>query len=151
MGFILVVALALVGLYVLLIGDSSTSQRLRTLFAIRLENYQALFGLGYVASGEISLISGAAGGAVDMLYVSLFYRVGIVGIAAYCLLIFGSWIGIKKENKQLYLAFLVSICLQALGESYLSSIMSFPSCFIWVLLSSLPLMSVQEEDEVLTP
>ena len=140
---VLVVAAFFV-LRAMLRNDTAVSIRLRSLLRLSGEGAQFLFGLGYMGSKDISTITSAAGGVVDMLPVSLFYRVGVVGIFAYCLLLYGTHFGVKPENITFYFAFLFAVLLQGVGESYLSSVMSYPSCFIWVLLSALPLMSWDE-------
>ncbi len=142
-GAMMVAAICIVGLYRTVQYDAAVTGRLQSLYSMRGEGRQLLVGLGYVSSKEVNLLTEAAGGVVDMLPVSLFYKVGIIGIIAYSLLLISTGAGIKQENKPAYYAFLFAIALQAIGESYLSSVMSFPSCFIWVLLSSLPLIVME--------
>ena len=144
-----VLSVALISLWNLsqsLTGDVTVAARLNSLFRIDFATDHSLFGFGYVSSENISILTEEAGGAVEMLWVSLFYRVGIMGILAYILLFIATSYGNGCGLKAYYIALVFSVLIQSLGESYLSSIMSFPSCFIWVLLSSLPMLVVTSSE-----
>lgn len=120
-------------------NDVTVGQRLSPLANMNTGTLkQTLFGIGYVGSDNVRVLNDEAAGFVEMLPVSLFYRVGLVGISAYVILLFATSLGLKGHT--LYVPVLFAVILQCLGESYLSSIMSYPSCFIWVLLSVLPMM-----------
>ena len=143
---------AMIGLLLIvfnmLSSDASLRFRVRTLLAIDITSPEAMVGLGYVSSEGISQITSAAGGATDMLYVSLFYRVGIIGCIAYTLFIIGAATVDKKSTlnaRCLAVAILIALLLQAAGESYLSSVMSFVSCFDWLALGAFPALINKEE------
>ena len=127
--------------------DTSLRLRVESLLAIDPGSSEALVGLGYVSSSGVSQITAAAGGATDMLYVSLFYRVGILGCIAYALFVIGATnVGktIPLSARCLSAAILVALLLQSAGESYLSSVMSFVSCFDWIALGAVPLLVASE-------
>lgn len=112
--------------------------RLESLASVSSERASMLVGLGYVSSSEITSVTQAAGGVVDMLWVSLLYRVGVVGYIAYFLYFLAAYRGaFESKNKWLIIAFLTAVLLQSVAESYLSSVMSFVSWFIWAFGSAL--------------
>lgn len=90
-----------------------------------------------------------------MLWVSLLYRVGAVGYIAYALYFFAAYKGaFKSKNKWLIIAFLSVVLLQSMAESYLSSVMSFVSWFIWAFGSALPTfdsIGEREQEDVEKP
>ena len=101
-----------------------------------LGSLESFFGYGYASSSDASLITSVAGGNVEMLWMSAYYRVGIVGMIAYGVMLIGAtWTKTKKGY--LIFAFLIFLLAQSLGESYLTSVMSFPSLFEWLILASL--------------
>lgn len=125
----------------LLANDQPFLFRIRSLQSITIGSPQSFVGLGYVSSQGSAQLGAAAGGVTDMLYVSLFYRVGLIGMFAYGLFVAGAACGPRGKNAnrlRLTLAILVALLFQAFGESYLSSVMSFVSCFDWIALSSFP-------------
>ena len=128
-------------------NDIPVILRLRTLRNISLTDPHAWFGYGYLGSSNIKVLNAIAGGALEMLIVSLFYRMGIVGICAYAILVFSTSLGNSGSDRTLSRAFLVAVLLQSIGESFLSSIMSYPSCFNWILLSALPMIEVVKSDK----
>ena len=109
-----------------------------------LGSIESLVGYGYASSADISYITSVAGGNVEMLWMSAYYRVGIIGIAAYALIFLAAT---RRNGKcgYLFAAFLVFLALQSIGESYMTSVMSFPSLFGWLLLAGLA--SLGELDE----
>lgn len=138
---LLVVSLAfvLISLFYWAVSQETFRMRLESLTSVSSEKASLLVGLGYVSSSGISSVTQAAGGVVDMLWVSLLYRVGVVGYIAYALYFFAAYIGaFKSNNKWLIIAFLAAVLLQSMAESYLSSVMSFVSWFIWAFGSALP-------------
>ena len=123
--------------------------RLETLQQIEIGDLQSLVGVGYLSSSNIADVKDAAGGVVDMVWVSMFYRVGLAGYVAYALLIIAAILPSKKTspcNNLLLASFLLVIIAQGIGESYLTSVMSFVSWSIWLLLSSIRNLEVEEEE-----
>lgn len=96
----------------------------------------ALWGVGYASSKQIEAITSFAGGSTEMLFISLFYRVGFIGMLAYLMIFAASFISREKYDF-ISFAVLVFLVLQMIGESYISSVMSFVSFFDWVILSGL--------------
>ena len=137
----LVVALVAVlfSLFNWAVNQETFRVRLGTLMSVSSDKASLLVGLGYVSSSGISAVTQAAGGVVDMLWVSLLYRVGVVGYIAYALYFLAAYkVTFKSKNKWLIVAFLAVVLLQSMAESYLSSVMSFVSWFIWAFGSALP-------------
>ena len=125
----------------LLANDQPFLLRIRSLQSITIGSPQSFVGLGYVSSQGSAQLGAAAGGVTDMLYVSLFYRVGLIGMLAYALFVAGAVCGPRGKGSsrlRLTLAILVALLFQSFGESYFSSVMSFVSCFDWIALSSFP-------------
>lgn len=104
---------------------------------------EALWGVGYASSEQIGAITSVAGGHTEMLFISLYYRVGILGMMAYLIIFVSSFISREKYD---YVSFavLIFLVLQMVGESYISSVMSFVSFFDWVILSGLHINSKNE-------
>ena len=121
-------------------GDVSSGMRLEALKDIEFNGITSFVGIGYVASSGISQVAEQAGGAVDMLWVSGYYKVGLVGITGFLLLIRGSLqpssLG-AKLMMPLAVAFAAALFVQSLGESYLFTVMSFVSATNWLMLSSI--------------
>ena len=109
-----------------------------------LGSFESFVGYGYASSTDVSSITSVAGGNVEMLWMSAYYRVGIIGIAAYALIFLAA---IRRSGKcgYLFTAFVVFLALQSIGESYMTSVMSFPSLFGWLSLAGLA--SLGELDE----
>ena len=107
----------------------------RALGWTNLGSLESLFGYGYASSANVSNITEIAGGNVEMLWMSAYYRVGILGIVAYCFIFLGAIAG-KKRDKLVY-PFIFFLLIQSLGESYMTSVMSFPSLFGWIIATSL--------------
>lgn len=96
----------------------------------------SLFGLGYASSEYISEITNAAGGAVETLFISLYYRLGYIGYAAYGMLLISAYSN-RPKFSWASIAIVVMLSCQAIGESYITSVMSFVSLFDWVMLTGL--------------
>ena len=115
--------------------------RFETLVKMNLQDPRLLFGFGYVSSDGVAEIVTEAGGAVEMLFVSLIYRVGIVGLFAYLLLWSACFVGSDwRSSHGALISVIVALFLQSVGESYMSSVMSFVSAWDWLLLSLIPSM-----------
>ena len=131
-------AVVLISLFNWAVSQETFRMRLESLASVSSERASMLVGLGYVSSSEITSVTQAAGGVVDMLWVSLLYRVGVVGYIAYFLYFLAAYRGaFGSKNKWLIIAFLTAVLLQSMAESYLSSVMSFVSWFIWAFGSAL--------------
>lgn len=131
-------AVVLISLFNWAVSQETFRMRLESLASVSSERASMLVGLGYVSSSEIASVTQAAGGVVDMLWVSLLYRVGVVGYIAYFLYFLAAYRGaFESKNKWLIIAFLTAVLLQSVAESYLSSVMSFVSWFIWAFGSAL--------------
>lgn len=131
-------AVVLISLFNWAVSQETFRMRLESLASVSSERASMLVGLGYVSSSEITSVTQAAGGVVDMLWVSLLYRVGVVGYIAYFLYFLAAYRGaFESKNKWLIIAFLTAVLLQSVAESYLSSVMSFVSWFIWAFGSAL--------------
>lgn len=136
---VVLLSVVLVLLFNWAINQDTFRMRLFSLMTVSSEKVSLLTGLGYVSSAGISSVTQAAGGVVDMLWVSLLYRVGVIGYFAYAMYFLAAYDGAtKSENLWLIIAFLAVILLQSMAESYLSSVMSFVSWFIWAFGSALP-------------
>lgn len=145
---LLFVSLALVSasLFNWAINQETFLMRLNTLTTVNSDKVSLLTGLGYVSSSGISSVTQAAGGAVDMLWVSLLYRVGLIGYFAYAIYFFAAYCGAtRSKNAWLIIAFLAVVFLQSMAESYLSSVMSFVSWFIWAFGSALPTFDTERD------
>ena len=131
--------------------DASFSLRWEALMKIRVENLQSFVGIGYITSKDISQLTTVANGATDMLYVSLFYRAGIIGYLSYLLFVAAAaaGAGTSRAGRDMAIAVIVALALQAMGESYLSSVMSFASVLDWVLLACLPTIARESEERML--
>lgn len=105
---------------------------------------ESFTGYGYVSSAGAAELVSIAGGPIEMLWMSVYYRVGIIGILAYALIFAASIYG-KGNKGYLLFALLVALFVQAIGESYLTSVMSFPSLFDWLLLGSFSYLESLEE------
>lgn len=131
-------AVVLISLFNWAVSQETFRMRLESLASVSSERASMFVGLGYVSSSEITSVTQAAGGVVDMLWVSLLYRVGVVGYIAYFLYFLAAYRGaFESKNKWLIIAFLTAVLLQSMAESYLSSVMSFVSWFIWAFGSAL--------------
>ena len=136
----------LISLFNWAVNQETFRMRLESLTSVSSEKASMLVGLGYVSSSDISSVTQAAGGVVDMLWVSLLYRVGIVGYVAYFLYFLAAYKGaFESKSKRLIIAFLAAVLLQSMAESYLSSVMSFVSWFIWAFGSALPTLNSIED------
>lgn len=148
---IVTLAVVLVSLFNWAVNQDTFRMRLESLTSVGSSRVSLLVGLGYVSSSGISSVTQVAGGVVDMLWVSLLYRVGIIGFIAYAMYFLAAYDGARKsENRWLIIAFLAAVLLQSMAESYLSSVMSFVSWFIWAFGSALPsfnaMKSLSQED-----
>ena len=134
-----------------LLADTSFGFRWETLVDIRVGDSQSLVGMGYITSRDIRQLTSVAGGATDMLYVSLYYRVGILGAIAYCTLLAAASMGAGRSRaaNDMVIALIVALALQAFGESFLSSVMSYVSLLDWVLLACIPQIVRTSEAAVL--
>lgn len=148
-------AVVLISLFNWAVSQETFRMRLESLASVSSERASMLVGLGYVSSSEIASVTQAAGGVVDMLWVSLLYRVGVVGYIAYFLYFLAAYRGaFGSKNKWLIIAFLTAVLLQSMAESYLSSVMSFVSWFIWAFgsaLSTFDSIEDQAQEDITEP
>ena len=142
-GVSVIVAL-LVECFAFLSNDVTFQLRAKTLLKVDFADPQTLVGIGYVSSEDIRQVTSVAGGDVDMLIVSLLYRVGIVGVVAYVLFVIGALVANRAEQRDIPIlcAMIAYVVLQSVGESYLSSVMSFVSAFDWIMLASAASLAV---------
>ena len=129
-------------------GDESMGYRLETIKSIDFTHPSSLWGIGYVSSQGVRQLLYAANGKVDTLFISLYFRVGIVGIVAYVLLVVAAMKAERPMGSRVWclaFALLFAILIQSSAESYFSSIMSFVSCFDWIALSAFPHLIAREE------
>lgn len=123
-----------------LYADTAFRMRIDGLSSVQSSSYSLLLGGGYLSSDYTSEYWQASG-STDMLWVSLIYKVGLIGLFAYIIV---AVVLVSTRRKSLEttdcLAFTLILFLltQSITESVLSTVMSYYSAFSWILLAALP-------------
>ena len=129
--------------------DASYASRISGLFSIDLEGH-VLFGYGMVDSASIDYTV-LSEGSMEIAWLKLYYKNGVVGILTFVLLILYSVRkALKLRNRNLRRLWW-AVCFAFLANSAVESTMvaifnAFPLC-LWISLSALPEILAEEDAE----
>lgn len=143
---LLIAALLFVQTYVL--ADASYSSRIKGLFSMDLGD-RMLFGYGMVDADSIDYTV-LSEGSMEIAWLKLYYKNGLVGILTFALLILyslGKALNIRRlRYRRLWWAVFFAFLANSFAESTMVAIFNaFPLC-LWICLSALPVILREEAD-----
>lgn len=121
--------------------DASYTSRLLGLKNLNLTGIRYWVGYGMVSSSEIDY-SILDGGSMEIAWVKMFYKVGIIGVMLFILLLLKVFFNVVKiKNSKIRYAFYatyISFLIGSLVESSLVTIFNANPIFIWISLGAIP-------------
>lgn len=130
------------------IKDASYLYRLSGVKNLKLKGLRYLFGYGMVSSNEIDY-SILDNGSMEIAWLKMFYKVGIIGVICFIILVIKIFIdGIKIKDKKIKYAFYAtyfSFLIGSFVESNLVTIFNANPIFMWLCLSAIPYLEQRRE------